>query len=306
MAAFASSMVSATESISACTMQYAPVCGSVQVQCITAPCNPVRQTFGNSCVAWLSHATNVTQGACEDQTPPGWDTDKYGCKPSTGYTWNSRARQCLRSWESRVRVVTIAPQTVACTGVGPMNCLQAKFIWPKEWGNLYFGIKGFDFVSGYTYRLLVLENRIANPVADGSSIEYSLIKILSKRLTTIITDAGILGNWNLIGFNGSNLSTLKPDLTPINLNLTADRFSIKICNSMNGSYSLVGNTFSNSMMMSTKMACFDTAINTMENAWNLDGATYSLVGIRRMAGSIGSTMQMTITTKKGDTFTFGN
>jgi hypothetical protein len=35
----------------ACTMEYAPVCGSVQVQCVTSPCNPIRQTFGNSCMA---------------------------------------------------------------------------------------------------------------------------------------------------------------------------------------------------------------------------------------------------------------
>ncbi|MCP4522833.1 MAG: hypothetical protein GY828_01305 [Candidatus Gracilibacteria bacterium] len=34
-----------------CTMEYAPVCAEVQVQCITTPCFPVQKTFGNTCSA---------------------------------------------------------------------------------------------------------------------------------------------------------------------------------------------------------------------------------------------------------------
>ncbi len=34
-----------------CTMDYTPVCAQVQVQCIMAPCYPVAETFGNSCMA---------------------------------------------------------------------------------------------------------------------------------------------------------------------------------------------------------------------------------------------------------------
>jgi hypothetical protein len=30
-------------------MEYAPVCASVAIQCIKAPCDPVEQTFGNRC-----------------------------------------------------------------------------------------------------------------------------------------------------------------------------------------------------------------------------------------------------------------
>lgn len=35
-----------------CTMEYAPVCAEVQVQCIKAPCYPVPETFSNKCMAW--------------------------------------------------------------------------------------------------------------------------------------------------------------------------------------------------------------------------------------------------------------
>jgi putative hemolysin len=34
-----------------CTADYTPVCGFVQIQCITTPCEPVHQTFSNACEA---------------------------------------------------------------------------------------------------------------------------------------------------------------------------------------------------------------------------------------------------------------
>ncbi len=38
-----------SENQAICTMEYAPVCAEVQVQCIKAPCPPIQQTFGNKC-----------------------------------------------------------------------------------------------------------------------------------------------------------------------------------------------------------------------------------------------------------------
>ncbi|MFA5954643.1 MAG: hypothetical protein WC817_03860 [Patescibacteria group bacterium] len=34
-----------------CTQEFDPVCATVNVQCVKAPCNPVRQTFSNGCMA---------------------------------------------------------------------------------------------------------------------------------------------------------------------------------------------------------------------------------------------------------------
>ncbi len=49
----------------ACTMQYEPVCGLVEVQCITTPCNPVPQTFGNGCGACSNqNVVSYTEGEC--------------------------------------------------------------------------------------------------------------------------------------------------------------------------------------------------------------------------------------------------
>lgn len=37
--------------VDACIEIYQPVCATVNVQCITAPCDPVKETFENSCKA---------------------------------------------------------------------------------------------------------------------------------------------------------------------------------------------------------------------------------------------------------------
>jgi hypothetical protein len=49
----------------ACTREYAPVCGLVQVQCITTPCDPVPETFSNGCGACSQgNVVSYTAGEC--------------------------------------------------------------------------------------------------------------------------------------------------------------------------------------------------------------------------------------------------
>ncbi|MEK7639282.1 MAG: hypothetical protein AAB388_03935 [Patescibacteria group bacterium] len=48
-----------------CIELYAPVCGLVEVQCVTTPCNPQPQTYSNSCFACADdHVISYTEGAC--------------------------------------------------------------------------------------------------------------------------------------------------------------------------------------------------------------------------------------------------
>lgn len=48
-----------------CTMEYAPVCGLVEVQCVTEPCDPVPETFSNGCVACSQgNVISYTPGQC--------------------------------------------------------------------------------------------------------------------------------------------------------------------------------------------------------------------------------------------------
>lgn len=80
----------------ACTMQYEPVCGAKEVQCIKAPCYPVYQTYGNSCVLGAEGAVFVHAGECTA-------ADTGPLKGSTTYTppaqcvaWFDGCNQCGR------------------------------------------------------------------------------------------------------------------------------------------------------------------------------------------------------------------
>lgn len=49
-----------------CTQEYDPVCAEIEVQCIKAPCYPVRETYGNICMAEAAGARLVYEGECRD------------------------------------------------------------------------------------------------------------------------------------------------------------------------------------------------------------------------------------------------
>ena len=51
-----------------CTMEYAPVCASVQVECSRAPCPPINTTFTNACEAEKADAEILYEGECIDDS----------------------------------------------------------------------------------------------------------------------------------------------------------------------------------------------------------------------------------------------
>jgi hypothetical protein len=53
--------------VDACIEIYQPVCGQMQVECITAPCDPAKQTFENSCKACANdRVLSYVEGECMD------------------------------------------------------------------------------------------------------------------------------------------------------------------------------------------------------------------------------------------------
>lgn len=80
-----------------------------------------------------------------------------------------------------VYTYTIGPNLVDCYGVAPMKCMQVKKGNDTIWNSFYGKIEGFDYEPGYTYEMKVREEKIDNPPADGSSIRYVLVKMLSKK-----------------------------------------------------------------------------------------------------------------------------
>ena len=72
-----------------CTREYVPVCGEVDVQCIKAPCPPIKTTFSNRCEAENNKAKNIQEGACVDESP-----NPEGACLSFDGNWIEEAKEC--------------------------------------------------------------------------------------------------------------------------------------------------------------------------------------------------------------------
>ena len=69
-------------------------------------------------------------------------------------------------------------------GVAPTFVLliqEGDKIGTDEWQFHYSGITGFDYEWGYVYDLKIRKSPVDNPPADGSSVEYTLEEIISKK-----------------------------------------------------------------------------------------------------------------------------
>jgi len=70
-----------------------------------------------------------------------------------------------------------------CFGEGQFQCLQVQegnLLGTDEWSNFFGAINGFDYEGGFVYNLEVRTRTIENPPADGSSIAYDLVRIISR------------------------------------------------------------------------------------------------------------------------------
>lgn len=80
---------------------------------------------------------------------------------------------------------------VECQALAPQKCLQikdAKSRVYRDWENFYGSIDGFDYQEGYLYTIEVEKTTIPNVPADASSLTYTLIKVLGKKIPEVILD----------------------------------------------------------------------------------------------------------------------
>lgn len=80
------------------------------------------------------------------------------------------------------KTLIIASEKVNCTVVGvlPQLCFLIKEESTQNWEYFYDSIIGFTYEEGFEYEVLVSEREIENPPQDASSIETTLIKVISK------------------------------------------------------------------------------------------------------------------------------
>ena len=98
---------------------------------------------------------------------------------------------------------------VPCEGVGAMQCLQIKkgdTATDGNWTNFYGNINGFEFETGYTYKISVKEEQLdpAEVPADASTIKYTLVEVLEKKQDPTLRLHDI---WSLQSLNGMSLQS---------------------------------------------------------------------------------------------------
>lgn len=86
----------------------------------------------------------------------------------------------LTAPRASVHDMEIAPASITCVGMYERQCLLVRMDGDTEWVNFFESIKGFAYEPGYRYRLVVLARDVPNPPADGSSVAYRLLKLVSK------------------------------------------------------------------------------------------------------------------------------
>ena len=80
----------------------------------------------------------------------------------------------------RTEVLQVAAFQVDCVGVEPQTCMQVRHDDGEPWSFFYGGIDGFTHETGFEYTLWVAVYRVRNPPADGSSLDYRLVKQLRR------------------------------------------------------------------------------------------------------------------------------
>ncbi|MEP0714341.1 DUF4377 domain-containing protein [Algoriphagus sp.] len=114
---------------------------------------------------------------------------------------------CESQSDNNTETWWINSSKVACTGVGPMSCLQIQKSEELDpdgaWELFYSDIKGFDYEPGNIYQIKLKVTDRAEPTpADASSKVYELVEVMSKkadpalRLTNIwkLTQVGEIQN----------------------------------------------------------------------------------------------------------------
>lgn len=80
-----------------------------------------------------------------------------------------------------VQTLFVRERRSDCEGEGTRKCLQVRENESGEWRNLYASIEGFAYEEAHAYELRVEVTAVPHPQADGTSLRYRLLEVVSKR-----------------------------------------------------------------------------------------------------------------------------
>jgi heat shock protein HslJ len=160
----------------------------------------------------------------------------------------------------RETTLYVGPELVDCVGVGPMQCMLVKENPEDEYTYFYDNIEGFEFEPGYEYELRVLITPRENVPADASSLQYTLIEVVSKE-PVAVDAAGIVAlegpTWQLVSVVDAGGALVD---VPADVEATATFEAGQVsgsggCNRFGASYTLEGESVAIMPGPMTMMAC---------------------------------------------------
>jgi len=173
--------------------------------------------------------------------------------------------------EGELKTVYVGPELVDCVGVAPQKCMQVKENPEDEYTLFYNQIEGFDYEEGYVYELLVREEQVENPPADGSSLRWVLVSMESKEEVTEPATTQLIGTeWLLNAYlnqAGELVAPLAGTFTSANF-ASGEVNGNAGCNNYFGGYEVDGTSIHIGPLASTEMFCGNpTGVMDQETAF---------------------------------------
>lgn len=168
---------------------------------------------------------------------------------------------CSLIMNTTEKTVFVGPQMVDCQGAGPQKCLLVKQNPEDEYTLFYDQIVKFDYQDGFEYELRVEEEQVENPPADGSSVRWTLVEVVSKNpVAEVETVPGLEDiSWRLVSYLDPKGNQVK--VSP-GSEITAEFLDGKIegsagCNQYSGSYQFDGDRLKIGDIAFTERYCFE-------------------------------------------------
>lgn len=169
------------------------------------------------------------------------------------------------------KTLYVGPELADCVGVGPQQCLLVKENPDDEYQYFYSSIAGFEYEPGYTYELRVLVEPVENAPADASSLQYTLIEVVSQEpamataTEATATEAAMLEGptWLLTSVTDANgVESPVPDGVEATATFADGSVSGGAgCNNYNAAYTLDGDSLTIVPGPMTLMACPEPQMN---------------------------------------------
>jgi heat shock protein HslJ len=166
--------------------------------------------------------------------------------------------------QSETKTLFVGPEQVECTGVAPQLCLQVREDPTAEYTLFYNTIEGFTFEPGYEYELLVRVDPVANPPADGSSLAYTLVEVVSQTAISGTEESTTEENgvqdvrWVLVSYlnaAGETVDALADREATLEFRPEGQLGGNASCNQFFASYTIDGDALTVGQAGSTMMAC---------------------------------------------------